>query len=107
MHLQAAALLQKQDARSCKLLGQRTDSELRTQGVMCSPFFVAHPVCLLENNFSIDAHQNRSPKKAVGGFGADVCILLPEQFGSVRLAGSARGSDSEDDAQNGRVECEA
>jgi hypothetical protein len=76
-------------------------------GVICTPLFIAQPICLLEDNFSADSDQNCSPKKVGRGFGADVCILLPEQLGSVRLAGSARGSDSEDAAQNGRVECDA
>ena len=105
MHVQPTALLQKQNAGRCKLLTERSDSELRIQSVRRSPFFVAHPVCLLENNSSVDSHQNVSTKEVVGSFGTDVRILLLSQFGSVRLAEDARGSDSEDDAQNGRSEC--
>jgi hypothetical protein len=76
------------------------------RGVVCAPFFVAHPVCLLENNSSVDSYQNVSTKEVVGSFGTDVRILLLRQFGSVRLAEGARGSDGEDDAQNGRSECD-
>ena len=76
------------------------------RGVVCAPFFVAHPVCLLENNSSLDSYQNGSPKKMVSSFGANVCIILLRRSGSVRLAEGTRGSDSEDDAQNGRSECD-
>jgi hypothetical protein len=73
---------------------------------VCAPFFVAHPVCLLENNSSLDSYQNVSTKEVVSSFDADVRILLRREFGSVRLAEGARGSDSEDGAQNGRSECD-
>jgi hypothetical protein len=73
---------------------------------MRAPFFIAHPVCLLENNSSADSYENGSPKKMVGSFGANVYILLLDQLSSVRLAENARGSDSEGTAQNGRLECD-
>lgn len=45
---------------------------------MCSPFLVAHAVCFFECDFSVDTYKNRSSEKVMGGFGADVCILLLE-----------------------------
>ena len=106
MHVQLTALLQKQNAGSGKLLTERSDSELRIQTVRCAPFFVAHPVCLLENNSSADSYQNVSTKEVVGSFGADVRILLLRELASVRLAEGACGNDGEDAAQNGRSECD-
>jgi hypothetical protein len=68
---------------SGKLLAEGGNSELRMDGVTGAPFFIAQPVRILEDNFSIDSNQNGSPKEVSSGFRANVCVLSLEQFRSI------------------------
>src|SRR5215475_4953580 len=72
-------------------------------GVLRPPLFIAQPVRFLENNFSVDSHQNRSPEKVSGSLRANVVVFSLEQLCSIRLAESARRRDN--GAENESPEC--
>jgi hypothetical protein len=96
--------LQEQNARRRILLAEGSDSELGMDGVIRTPLFIAQPIRFLEGNFSLDSNQNSSPEEEVSSsFRANVGVFFLEQFGSIRLAESARRRD--DAAENERSEC--